>query len=301
MRISLISAPVLGYDLVRHPQGDAVAGVLLRALACGPDELEVFASARARTPEGLRTAAWAEVRDTLRAAWSASGARQQSDASLSLLITELRSRMILELDDLRHLISADILAWCGSGANLVVEAAQPRPDAGTDPRVAGDACDAFVDAIAAVWTEDLPDATRRLLAAPFLAAGRAVPWREPDLGPRSAEVHMLLARLGSLDEDDRTRLRATSALRRAASNEWANAVHEASWATVTTGRTRACAATQLLAVRAFTAGGLDALDGAEGVWNAVSGHLHATVVADVLEDATAHRLARVWDEALGEH
>jgi hypothetical protein len=296
--ISLVSAPVLGYDLVRHPQGDGMATVLLRALACGPEDVPVFAVARARTPETRRSAAWTEVRAATVATWATPGVADPDDRTLAQLITQMRSRMILDLDDLNRLIRTDILGWCGPQQAPVTAPADWHQAPAVDPDVAGRAGEAFLDAIASLWTPGLSNETRRLLAGPFLAAGRTVPWREADLGPLAEEVRALLSTLGRLTDDDRGRLRAATGLLRASTTEWAAAVHEASWATLTTGRIRASAAAQLLAVRAFGRGGLDASDGAEGVWNAVSGHLHATVVADVLPDDARHRLAAIWHAAL---
>lgn len=293
--VSLVSAPVLGYDLVRHPQGEAVATVLLRALTCGPAELDVFAAARARTPESSRLDAWTAVRaSAAAAAWSTIDPDGLAGRPLAQLVTELRDRMIVDLDGLDALLRTDVFDWCSPAGS------EPRhPAAPVDAAVVREGCGAFLDAIASVWPRDLDATTRRVLAGPYLSAGRSVPWCEPDLGPMGDDLRWLLRRLGSMSADDRTRLRAASEIMGASGNEWSLAVHEASWAVLTTGRIRAAAAAQLLGVRAFVAGGLDATDGADGVWNAVSGHLHATAVADVLPDEVRHLLGAIWRSALG--
>lgn len=293
MKFSLVSAPVLGFDLVRHPHGDAVAEVLLRALTAGPDDLEVFLAAHARLDEERRAAAWAQIRAQSERTWSnrrtshpafVADETATAEADLSEIVIDLRERMIVDLDDITHLVGSDVLAWC---AEEPARAGAPRDVAGP-----------FVDAIAAVWQADLDGALQRALAAPFLQAARTVPARDPDVGPQRDDVQAIVARLGNLTAADRERLRATVARDRPSAHDWSQAMHEASWAAFTTGRTRPAAAAQLLTVRAFGASGLDAVDGAEGVWNAVSGHVHATVVADVLADGVRDVLARTWRRAL---
>ena len=49
---SLVSSPVLGFDLVRVAGGSEVAGVLLLGLSCGPAELAVL-SGRTETVDLL--------------------------------------------------------------------------------------------------------------------------------------------------------------------------------------------------------------------------------------------------------
>jgi hypothetical protein len=298
VKFSLVSAPVLGFDLVRHPQGEAVASVLLRALTCGPEEIAVFTAAHARLNAARRDVAWQEIRTKTERTWSnqvtahpALAAEAAVDTAaeqldLTEVIIDLRERMIVDLDDIAHLIDSDVLAWCTEKAAL---------HAGLE---SAHAADPFVDAIASLWPVDLDRNLRQSLAAPFLQAARALPMSEPDVGPQAPEVQAILTRLGQLSALDRDRLRATVAVLRPPVGEWSQAMHEASWAAFTTGRIRAAAAAQLLAVQAFAASGLDATDGAEGVWNAISGHVHATVVADVLPDAVRNVLADTWRRAI---
>jgi hypothetical protein len=292
--LSLVSAPVLGYDLVRHPHGDAIASVLLRALASGPADLEAFAAAQ----ECLDPDRLSEAREQLRSAntetmfsVTAELASHRDGSSLADIITELRERMIVDLDALDGLIRDDILAWCVLGDGP----AGATRDAVT-PQVARAAGDAFVDAVTALWAlGPSPAGSRRLLAAAFLEASHALPWRDPDIGPNGEPVRLLLRRLADISPTDRARLRAaTSVLRPSSTVEWATAMHDASWAALTTGRIRAGAAAQFFAVRSFFFGGFDALDGVEGIWNVVSGGIHARVVADVLPDVYFDSLTRVW-------
>ncbi|MDP9398185.1 MAG: hypothetical protein M3P96_10355, partial [Actinomycetota bacterium] len=59
---SLVSTPVLGFDLVRLPGGHRVAAVLRRALALAPEDLPVLAAAHDDGPG--RAAAWWEIART---------------------------------------------------------------------------------------------------------------------------------------------------------------------------------------------------------------------------------------------
>ena len=54
MHYSLVSSPVLGFDLVRVDGGSEVAGILLRGLALGPAELGVLAAGTTRRPASAR-------------------------------------------------------------------------------------------------------------------------------------------------------------------------------------------------------------------------------------------------------
>ena len=292
--LSLVSAPVLGFDLARHPHGDAIATVLLRALASGPADLHVFALAQRRN-ENARTA---NARDVLRSAGAhtvpslVSGPPVRRDgASVPEMINELRERMILDLDALDGLIRDDVLAWCVLGDG---------PDGATrdavTPSVARAAGDAFVDAITALWSlGSVPNGSRQLVAAAFLDASRSMAWRDPDVGPNGLLIKNLLREVSDISATDRARLRAaTMVLRPSSSVAWSEAMHDASWAAFTTGRVRAAAAAQLFAVRAFFSSGFDAADGADGIWNVISGCVQAGVVDDVLPDVFADVLTRVW-------
>jgi hypothetical protein len=76
-------------------------------------------------------------------------------------------------------------------------------------------------------------------------------------------------------------------------------VHDASWAVHLSGRVRAAAAAQLLAVEAVRDAGLSLADSAGGVWNLLSGAVQASVVEDLLADEAADLLAAPVRSALG--
>jgi hypothetical protein len=290
--LSLVSAPVLGFDLTRHRHGDAIAAVLLRALACGPDDLPVFGAAHLRFDPSALAAAWQDVR----AAGEATLVHDDpavrplgDDRSPAELAEELALRMICDLDAIEALVRSDVFAWCASALEEL------------DPNIAHAAAGAFVGAIASVWGHhDVPTSSRRLLVGAFLHGCRMTGSGEADLGPNGEAVRAELARLASIDQVDRDRMRAVVGVqRRALPSEWPTAMNEASWAALTTGRIRAAATAQLLAVRAYATSGFDAKDSAEGVWNAISGYVQSQVMPDVLSGQVVETLERTWRTVFG--
>ncbi|ABS01808.1 hypothetical protein FHR75_001836 [Kineococcus radiotolerans] len=307
MHYSLVSSPVLGFDLVRLPAGDSAAEVLLRALDCGPREIDVLA---ARHDPATRTAAWDAVRtacdgvpqltDVLHQvanglarddfADEVSGARVERG-----VVRVLQTSTIADADALVRLVHHDVFDWTWSAP------LEGGPRLRTED--AGRAADVLADAAVSAYLGDrLPDHARRVLAHPYLQACRdlaPLPERPTGLGEAQAGVERVLDRLRRLDGTDRACLRAVAAASRPGAGEWAGAVHDASWAVHLSDRVRTAAVAQLLAVRAFRAGGLDAADGAEGLWNVVSGVVHAEVVADLLSSDARAVLLRPWEAAFG--
>ncbi|MGI4894554.1 MAG: hypothetical protein ACRYF3_05505 [Janthinobacterium lividum] len=309
MHYSLVSSPVLGFDLVRLPAGDSAAEVLLRALECGPREIDVLAErydpvARERAWEVARTASTTipQIGDVLHQvanglaggdfADDVAGARVEAG-----VLRVLQSSTIADSDALVRLVHRDIFDWTwsapmGGGPRLRTE-------------TAARAADVLADAAVSAYLGDrLPDGARRVLARPYLQASRdlaPLPGVPAALGDAQAGVADALDRLTRLDGTDRACLRAIAETSRPSAGEWASAVHDASWAVYLSGRVRTAALAQLLAVRAFRAGGLDAADGANGLWNVVSGVVHAEVVADLLSSDARAVLMRPWNEAFGEN
>ncbi|HTZ44223.1 MAG TPA: hypothetical protein VMB79_10195 [Jatrophihabitans sp.] len=292
MTISLVSAPVIGFDLVRHPAGPAIAETLVWAIGLGPRDLPLFSATHA-----VREPAWHQVRQVrdrlgtgaLNGSALAPVEPVADGGSLQAMIVGLRRSLIADLDDLEHLIRADVLAWAAKPAETsdAFEVADVEAAIGS-----------VLAAVAADWVDGVDADTRQQLAAPASAVRHQTDAREPDVGPCEAQVREALGILGGLDADGRHRLREVNTLLGPGGSTWAQAMHEASWAALTTGRIRAAATAQFLAAQAFLAGGLDAADGAEGVWNLVSGHLHALVVGDVLGSALQVTLSRGWRAAL---
>ena len=301
MTYSLVSMPVVGFDLCRRPGGVAVADLLLAALELDHTELGVLAD---RHPGPVHRVRWALVeracldevsvsrrlRAVPRAIAGTAGIADAGVAGTTSVIAELERAPIGDLGALVRLTLEEILDWTWmfdiEGNRWVDERT----------RAAGEV---LAEAIAAEYAVDaLPAGLAADLRAPFTAAGLVTP--ASDLGPQGTQVRRVLDRIGRLDADGRDALRA--AVERSGDRRmgWAAAVHDASWAVHLTDRVRAAAAAQLLAVQSFAAGGLTAQDGAYGVWNAVSGLVQSLVVSDVLCDRNAALLQWFWVEAFRE-
>ena len=292
---SLVSTPVLGFDLVRLPGGHRVAAVLRRALALAPEDLAVLAAVHDDGPG--RAAAWWEiartdaaalaVRDVVAHARSLSG---QGEEGAALALAALRTASIGTLDGLLRCIRDDVFDWTWRTADGV------RLQDDEAARAVAVVCDA---AVAAYAEERLPEQARRQLAGPWLAGCPRLPERALDLGPQAAPVAALLDRLARASETDLTALAQAVTRSRTSDPGWSRAVHDATWAVHLSGRVRPAADAQLRLVETLYRAGvpLDALAG--GTWNLLSGALQALVVADLLRDATGMRLTDPVEYALG--
>jgi hypothetical protein len=297
---SLVSAPVLGFDLTRLDGGSAVADVLLRALVLTADDLDDVAAAAG--DDWDRIALWQDVETAARsrqeraalATASATGPDASGLAPENLdptgALTLLERTPIGTVDGLLHCVRHDVLDWTWRRhpAGLV----QLKSAA----RAASVLCDA---AVAAYLRDMLPETTGRRLAAPWETVVRDLPERRADLGPQVAAVTAFTDRVRSLSAVDLRRLVAASEQTRPGSVDWSSAVHSASWAVFISGRTRAAAATQLLLVDAVDRAGIPVTDRASGCWNLLSGAAQALVVRDVLDSATLYRLLDPMIAALG--
>lgn len=303
MAVSLVSAPVLGFDLVRHPAGSTLAGILLDALGLGPPDLALYTPDRARARR--REGAWHTVHSIVDARGPGSltgsvlAASPEPRTGFAAIADSLIRSMIVDLDDLERLIRSDILLWTGTdGGPRATLRAVPRGDDLPDSELVRCAADALIDAVASLWIDGLDRRTADVLSEPHQLVQTQLPARIPDVGPCSAAVGSFLTKVGALDADGRRRLRTVGELMRPIGSDWAAAVHEAAWAAMTTGRIRAAASAQLLGVKAFQAAGFTATDGAEGLWNTISGHIQAEVLSDVLAEKSYDYLTRTWSAAL---
>jgi hypothetical protein len=275
---SLVSAPVLGFDLTRLEGGAATAEVLLRGLVLASDDLPVLA---AHVPdEDSRTDLWLDVQQA--------EARLPSVRNLGEFAQTARALGIVErapigtVGSLLRLIRHDVLAWTWTGAGRATR----------QSAVAASATSLVCDAAVAAYLKDLlPPATRRRLGAGWVAATRRLPGPPPiDLGPHHFAVSGLLDRLRTLRPEDARRFARAADDNRRATGAWSGAVHSASWAAYLSDRIRTAAAAQLLLVQALDNGVVPVADRAGGVWNLLSGAVQALVVRDLLDTATAHRL-----------
>jgi hypothetical protein len=290
MAYSLVNMPAVGFDLCRLPGGEQIAEVLLDALRLGPDDLPGVAR---QHPGVAHRARWLQVE---RAAQRQGGLTTELRSIMddpvfapAAMLARLERSPIGSVTELERLLREEILDWTWIEFDGV-RVQDPHA------RAAGDV---LVEALGGAYAAPQ-------LPAPFVAELRS-PWAAApkpsgtlSLGPAEADVRRVLDRLAALDDDGRAWLRAAVDAESDARNEWAAAVHDASWAIELTGRTRAAAAVQLLTVQAFHRGGLTLHDGASGVWNALSGLVHSLVVSDILGNDSAGSLQRFWFAAFGE-
>ncbi|MEU8229735.1 hypothetical protein AB0C29_15180 [Actinoplanes sp. NPDC048791] len=283
---SLVSAPVLGFDLTRLGGGSATAEVLLRALRLSVGDLPVLAE---RLPdEGVRGPLWVEVESAARKMPTLKGLKADDPAS-SLALVERAP--IGSVDSLLTCLRYDVMAWTWQGAG---RDAKQSEDAASATALL---CDA---AVASYLREVLDDSTRRMLGAGWVAALRKLPAGKPiDLGPHHYAVSALLDRLRSIRANDLARLLQSAEDARRNAGGWSPAVHSASWAAYLSDRVRTAAAAQMLLVQAIDTAAIPLADRAGGVWNMLSGAVQALVVRDLLDTATAHRLLAPVVAALG--
>jgi hypothetical protein len=283
---SLVSAPVLGFDLTRLGGGSATAEVMLRALRLGLGDLPVLAE---RLPdEGVRGPLWVEVESAARRMPSLK-TMNADDPAGTLAVVERAP--IGSVDALLTCLRYDVMAWTWHGTGR--DAQQSEQAAAATALL----CDA---AVASYLREVLPETTRRMLGAGWVAALRRLPTGAPiDLGPHHYSVSALLDKLRSLRPNDLRRLVASAEDARRNAGGWSPAVHSASWAAYLSDRVRTAAAAQMLLVQAIDTGAIPLADRAGGVWNMLSGAVQALVVRDLLDTATAHRLLAPVVAALG--
>ena len=293
MPYSLVSAATLGFDLVRLPGGPDAAAVLLAGLGATPDHLRGWA---AQHPVATGTAAqrsrWAERSARIRelAATGVPGlrtAQAHPQARSEALVALLEQGTIGDAAALERVLRDDVLGTESTAAVLV----------GVDVREL--AADVLADAAVAAWgAAAVADRDRRHAAQ---AVARVGPVPGPDLGPGTAAVHHLLARVATFDEISLGRWRVATDEVREGRRPWAAAMHGAAWAAHVSGRTRPLGAAQLLAVGAFRTAGFTPGDGARGLWNAVSGCVQAVAVSDLLDGPSLDQLLLPWLLAEGDH
>ena len=290
---SLVSAPVLGFDLTRLHGGAAVADVLVRALTLTIDDLEILAAAHADDWDRLEL--WQEVDVAARKRGTAAAAVGTTDGmDLVGALTVLERTPLGTIDGLLHCLRHDVLDWTwrrhpSGGATGSAQS----PSAS---RAAGVLCDALA---AAYLRELLSDDTRRRLSAPWVAAVRQLPERTTDLGPQAAAVTRLIERVRTLGRPEIDKLTAAADQARPGIATWAASMHSATWSVFLSGRVRAAAVAQLDLVQAIDSAGIPVAGRAGGVWNLLSGAVQALVARDAVDARTVHRLLDPYLTALG--
>lgn len=280
MVYSLVSAPVLGFDIVRLPGGAAVAELLRRSLTLQPEELEPLA--RRLPPAEVRERLWAEVEQ---AAPRQVRVRDLAGGSAVPPVEALQRAPIGNLDGLLHCLRHDVLEWSW----------QRSGDSWAQSDTAARATAVLADAaVSAYLREQLPDQVRRQLAAGWVGAARELPDRHSDFGPHHAEVETLLERVAALSAGSaglRQLVALTETMRAGDSwSQWAHAMHSVSWAVHLSGRLRPAAAAQFALVQAVDAAQLSVSERAGGAWNLLSGAVHALVMRDMVATDQARLL-----------
>jgi hypothetical protein len=296
---SLVSAATLGFDLVRLPAGGQIADVLLTGLAADVDTVHRLAAAHPAHGRSHDERASQVVRTRRAHELAAAGVPQLRDVPAAVAGTDVRTARLVALLEQGTIGSTPALERLVRDDVLGAE----HPLAATvDPDVLGRAADVLADAATGWWAADvLEPAVRRELTTPHATATALTAPPRPDLGPAAAGVDELLTDLRSLTERGRRRWRIAVDAVRTQRRPWAAAMHGAAWAAHVSGRTRTLAAAQLMAVQAFTDGGLTARDGAEGVWNALAGCVQGLAMADLLDAESLAVLGEPWALVTGRH
>lgn len=279
---SLISAPVLGFDLTRLAGGAATAELVEVMLAVPADGWHAM-SRHVPGQSPALTAARAAARS---AADTRPSIRDLRPDDPTGAVGLLHAAPIGTLTGLLHCVRTDVLV---SGRD--------RP--GVEPTPAPEpAAEAAVDAVTAAYLRDLlTDDDRRTLAARWLTGRRHLPAVPVDLGPQHAAVERLLSAIGSLRPAGVRAL--VEAVDTARARDWAAAMHSLTWAVHLSGRIRAAATVQFRLVRAVDLAGIPVADRAGGVWNLLSGAAQALVVRDLADADSAAELLSPAVTALG--
>jgi hypothetical protein len=262
---SLVNVATLVRDLSRHQRAEQVATELLRAFALGPAELEHLDKVRYDEDGQAQRRAGALAADAARprALQVLAAARGFADDfgidAYAAAVDVLEQAALGDLDALRRFVREEVLAdgWA-RGADVAV-ARWPR------------ALDVVTDGVLGSYVGD------DQLASPWLR------WAaEHGVAPEATAWPDVVRAV--------SRLRPGAAVA-AAPAEWASRMHDACWAVHLTGRERAAAVTQLHALGALArawAPGPPPLR----VVSMTTAALHATVVADVLDGATATAMSQ---------
>jgi len=292
----LVSSPVIGFDLVRHPNGPQVALVLRYAVGAGADHVRALAGAGTAAGERVGSAA-------VLARHHAERSPGEDATALARVVLQAgdpgEARSLLEtgalggLPDVLALVRDRVVPQCWERPTLLHPPGDGADVLDDDERAA--AAEAVAAALVRAWTGAPPPVG----GDPFLAALAVARPRPAPLGPVAPRVRDALARLASATPAQVEGLRHAAAAPAGgppAPGSWARAVHELSAELESAGRTEAAACVQLEAVGAARLAGLDAPAAAAGAWQVVSGALHALCAGST--GASARSLLAPWERAL---
>ena len=285
---SLVSAPVLGFDLTRLGGGSATAEVMLRALRLSVGDLPVLAERLPRRGRPRSTLGRGGERGPADAV--AQGRVKDDDPAGALALVERAP--IGSVDALLTCLRYDVMAWTWQGAG---RDAQQSETGGRGDRAALRRRGGQLPARRA-GRLDPPDARRGLGVRAAQAARRRRRSTSARTTTRSRRCWTGCARIRP---NDLARLVPSAEDARRNAGGWSPAVHSASWAAYLSDRVRTAAAAQMLLVQAIDTAAIPLADRAGGVWNMLSGAVQALVVRDLLDTATAHRLLAPVVAALG--
>ncbi len=280
---TLVSAATLGFDLSRLPGGARAAEVLTSGMLA--DDAFVRALAQQHRTHCLlddpATTSRPDAGQVRRARESAASSSERiidlTAPSSAALIDQLERRTLGDVTSLERLVHGELLV---TSDHVDERTATLAREVLADAAVAAYASTALSGDLAAALPAAYDDAVE---LAPVLPSAQ-------DLGPQGEGV---IAVLESLADEPEAWLRSLAGTVDT-SGAWARAMHAACWCAEISGRTRATALGQLLAVRAMAEGGVTAAQAASGVWNAAAGVVQATVMADVLGDAELDHLLAPW-------
>lgn len=261
----MVNIAMLVRDLARQPRADRVATELLRAFALGPAELEQLdrircddeAQARRRTRVLEADAARPRALQVLAAARGF--ADDIGIDAYAAAADALEQAPIGDLDALARFVRRDVLAEAWASTADVAVARWPR------------ALDVVTDGVLGTY------AGEGELATPWMQ------WAdEHGVAPEATAWPHVVRAVG--------RLRPGVVVAPAPA-EWASRMHDACWAVHLTGRERAAAVTQLHALRAVAGAWAPELPPLRVV-SMTTAAVHGTVVADVLDGATATAMSQ---------
>lgn len=299
MPYTMINFAAVGFDLARLPHGDHVAKVLRTALSIDQRHLPALA---AQHPGHMREERWTQLRDANRssaaalrhdvAALVATGTDQGPDLNPSAydMLRSLEISPVGNLDALERLIRHDILDWTWQKAD-------GTDDLAIQSETARQAADVLVDsACAAYAASDLTAQTRREMAEPMAKATAALRAEKllpmPNTIPEN--VQECLTQLQQCDHQTMAEWREQGSSDHKEVGLWSTAMNQACWAVHISERDRTAALVQLEAVCAFRAAGFTGKEAANGLWNSISGAMHAMVVTDLLNEKDHNVLTRTW-------
>ncbi|MFB9884237.1 hypothetical protein ACFFMN_40535 [Planobispora siamensis] len=242
------------------------------------DSGDLPALARRLPDDGVRAQLWQDIDAAIVLQPTVRGlASQNAEGALALL----ERAPIGTPDALLHCVRNDVLDWTWHREDGV----RVQDD------VAARATSVVCDAVMATYLRELlPADTRRRLAVGWLAGTRELTDRPVDTGPQHEAVMALCRRIETLSAADVDRLSGLAERNRPGTASWSQAVHAASWAVHTSDRVRAAAAAQFELVQAVDGAGIPVADRAGGVWNLLSGAVHALTVSDLLDAALMEQL-----------